>query len=156
MEIDRRTVTALLASSVALAPWVARAEGAADAAIPPSSRIEPAALAALLASAAPQPMLIQVGSAMLYAEAHIPGSTYAGPAGKPDGLQKLDALLSGQPKDKAVAIYCGCCPWTRCPNIGAAYTALQKLGFADVRALHLANNFGDDWVARGYPVAHGS
>jgi rhodanese-related sulfurtransferase len=135
---------------------VARAEGAADAAIPPSSRIEPAALAALLASAAPQPMLIQVGSAMLYAEAHIPGSTYAGPAGKPDGLQKLDALLSGQPKDKAVAIYCGCCPWTRCPNIGAAYTALQKLGFADVRALHLANNFGDDWVARGYPVAHGS
>ena len=48
-----------------------------------------------------------------------------------------------------------CCPWGRCPNIGPAYKQLRGLGFIHVKALYLANDFGDDWVSKGYPVERG-
>ena len=36
-----------------------------------------------------------------------------------------------------------------------AYDALQQLGFTNVKVLFLANNFGADWVDKGYSVAKG-
>ena len=38
------------------------------------------------------------------------------------------------PKDSAIVIYCGCCPWNKCPTLGAAFGALQALGFSNVKA----------------------
>ena len=67
-------------------------------------------------------------------------------------LKKFAAPLK---KDQLIVIYCGCCPWNRCPNIGPAYKQLRDLGFTNVKALYLANNFGDDWVAKGYPTERG-
>jgi len=32
---------------------------------------------------------------------------------------------------------------------------LRALGFTNVKSLYIANNFGADWVEKGYPVAKG-
>ena len=59
------------------------------------------------------------------------------------------------PRSTNVVIYCGCCPWEKCPNIAAAYKQLIGMGFTKVRVLYLASSFGDDWVDKGYPVTRG-
>jgi|SRR5208337_2300988 len=102
-----------------------------------------------------KPLLLQVGSQMLYVQAHIPGSEYMGQGNSAQGLQNLDRRVSNLPKKTFIVLYCGCCPWSHCPNVNPAYDALQKLGFTDVKVLYLANNFGADWVDKGYPVAKG-
>jgi len=102
-----------------------------------------------------KPLLLQVGSQMLYAQAHIPGSAYMGQGNSARGLQNLDRRVSNLPKKTFIVLYCGCCPWSHCPNVNPAYDALQKLGFTDVKVLYIANNFGADWVDKGYPVAKG-
>jgi hypothetical protein len=55
----------------------------------------------------------------------------------------------------AIVLYCGCCPWSHCPNLNPAYDTLRQMGFSKVKVLYLANNFGADWVDKGYPVANG-
>jgi len=102
-----------------------------------------------------KPLLIQVGSHVLYAQAHIPGSEYIGPASDPNGLQHLRARVESLPRNKFIVIYCGCCPWTHCPNMKPADDALHAMGFTNVKSLYIANNFGTDWVDKGYPVAKG-
>jgi hypothetical protein len=52
-------------------------------------------------------------------------------------------------------LYCGCCPWNRCPNIEPAFSKLKEMGFTDVKVLYLAENFGADWAAKGYSVEKG-
>ncbi len=92
---------------------------------------------------------------MLYAQAHIPGSEYVGQGNSAQGLQDLERRVRNLPKRTLIVLYCGCCPWSHCPNVNPAYDALEKLGFANVKVLYLANNFGADWVDKGYPVAKG-
>jgi hypothetical protein len=36
-----------------------------------------------------------------------------------------------------------------------AYKTLHSLGFTNVKALYVTNNFGADWVDKGYPTAKG-
>jgi len=124
--------------------------------IPQSQLIQPEALNRLLQAAeAGRPLVLQVGSHLMFTEAHIPGSIYAGPGSQPSGLQLLASKVASTPKNKLIVIYCGCCPWGHCPNIGPAFKRLRDLGFTNVKALYLANNFGDDWVTKGYKVEHG-
>jgi thiosulfate/3-mercaptopyruvate sulfurtransferase len=124
------------------------------ASIPPQALLQPAELAQMLNTSA-KPLVLQTGSHVLYAEAHIAGAEYAGPAGTSAGIEALRARVAGLSKDTLIVIYCGCCPWSRCPNIKPAYQQLQALGFTNVKALYLAENFGTDWVEKGYPVAKG-
>jgi hypothetical protein len=70
-------------------------------------------------------------------------------------LQLLESKVASTPKNALIVIYCGCCPWNRCPNVGPAYARLHDLGFTNVKVLYMANNFGDDWVAKGYRVEQG-
>jgi hypothetical protein len=122
--------------------------------IPMSARIQPAALNQLLhTKGARKPLILQVGSYMLYGEAHIPGSEYAGPGSEAAGLNLLRQKVGSLARNTPIVIYCGCCPWTHCPNIGPAYKVLHEMGFTNLKALYLANNFGTDWVSKGYPVA---
>jgi thiosulfate/3-mercaptopyruvate sulfurtransferase len=115
--------------------------------------IQPEALNQLLQTEGiEKPLLLQVGSHLLFEEAHISGSLYAGPGSQPTGLQLLKNTVAPLSKRKAIVLYCGCCPWDRCPNLGPAFKQLHDLGFTNVRALYLANNLGTDWVAKGYPV----
>ena len=135
-------------------PVMAQHEPAAS--IPAADLVQPADLAANLKSAsAPKPLILQVGFRKLYAQAHIPGSEYVGAAGEDAGLQLLRERAAKLSKDTAIVIYCGCCPWSHCPNIAAAYDALHAMGFTRVKVLYIADNFGDDWVKRGYPVVAG-
>ena len=46
----------------------------------------------------------------------------------------------------------GRCPLDHCPNLRPAFEALREMGFTRLRVLVLPNNFGIDWVKKGYPV----
>ena len=127
------------------------------ASIPTAALIQPADFAVTLnASAAPKPLILQVGFRKAYLQAHIPGSEYAGPASVEDGVKVLRERVAKLSKDSAIVIYCGCCPWSKCPNIAAAYDALQDLGFKNVKVVYIADDFGTNWVDQGFPTAKGS
>jgi len=127
------------------------------ASIPAAALIQPADFAATLnASAAPKPLILQVGFRKAYAQAHIPGSEYVGAASEEDGVKVLQQRVAKLPKDSAIVIYCGCCPWKKCPNIAAAYDALQDMGFKNVKVIYFADDFGTNWVDQGFPTTKGS
>src|ERR1019366_4049600 len=135
---------------------MSRAQNSSSSVIPRSDVMQPAELAKMLhVQDTSPPLLLQVGSHVFYAEAHIPGSVYAGAGSQPTGLKMLENMVSSSPKDKLIILYCGCCPWNRCPNVGPAYNKLHDLGFTNVKVLYIANNFGSDWVAKGYPIEKG-
>ncbi len=120
--------------------------------IPQNALLSPDQLIALQKVPAKAPLLLQVGSRMMFEQGHIPGSEFAGPAVQPEGINLLRARVAKLPRGKFIVIYCGCCPWNRCPNLGPAFKRLQELGFTNVKVLYLADNLGTDWVAKGYPV----
>jgi rhodanese-related sulfurtransferase len=149
-----KMTTAFLAAwmlhTIAFQPALADTEPAAS--IPAASLIQPAELAIQLRSGVSQPLLLQVGFRALYDRAHIPGAEYAGPAREEEGLRHLRERVATLPRDAAIVIYCGCCPWSHCPNVAAAYAALRQLGFTHVKVLYIADNFGSDWLDKGYPT----
>ena len=120
--------------------------------IPTADLIQPAELAALLQKPkTAKPLILQVGFRTLYAQAHIPDAEYAGPGGDNDGLKTLQERVAKLPRDQGIVLYCGCCPWDHCPNVAGAYETLRSLGFTQVKVLYIANDFGTDWVNKGYP-----
>ncbi|MEO6982624.1 MAG: rhodanese-like domain-containing protein [Edaphobacter sp.] len=124
--------------------------------IPKADLLQPSELANILQSKTePKPLIFQVGSHILYAEAHIPGAEYTGAASQPAGLKTLQERVSKLDKDTFLVLYCGCCPWTKCPNIAPAYNQLHSLGFTYLKVLYIADNFGTDWVDKGYTIAKG-
>lgn len=143
--------------SVVIILWIASSLLNAQAsAIPAARLIQPEELLKLLQdSKAEKPLMIQVGSHVLYAQAHIPGSEYIGPASSDAGVQQLRKRVEALPKNKFIVLYCGCCPWGHCPNVKPADDALQAMGFTNVKVLYIADNFGTNWVDKGYPVARG-
>ena len=124
-------------------------------AIPHSQLLTPAELSKFLQSASSKPLVLQVGPHTLYAQAHIAGSEYIGATSSDEGKQKLRERLKSLPKNSAIVLYCGCCPWNRCPNVHLAYQLLHSLRFTNVKVLYIADNFGTDWVSKGYPIAKG-
>jgi thiosulfate/3-mercaptopyruvate sulfurtransferase len=59
------------------------------------------------------------------------------------------------PRTNLIVLYCGCCPWDHCPNVKPADDTLHAMGFTNVKVLYISNNFGTNWVDKGYPVAKG-
>jgi hypothetical protein len=109
---------------------------------------DPAVLAATIAdSKATKPVIFNIGPVQ-----QIKGAVAIGPASKPDNLEKLKQQLAKLPKDKEVIIYCGCCPYSRCPNVRPAFELLQKLKFKNAKLLNLPSNLKDDWISKGYPI----
>jgi thiosulfate/3-mercaptopyruvate sulfurtransferase len=102
-----------------------------------------------------KPVLFHVGPHMFYVQAHIPGSEYIGQGNTAEGIQHLRERAGGLPRKTIVVLYCGCCPWSHCPTVNPAYDVLMQMGFTNVKVLYMANNFGADWVDKGYPVARG-
>lgn len=151
----------LVLLSAVLAPVPSRAQWAAPqpvsaSSIPASLLIQPEELNRLLQiRGTEKPLVLQVGSHLMFAQAHIPGSEYAGAGSQDAGAQQLRARVAPLPRKTFIVLYCGCCPWSRCPNVGPAYSLLAGMGFTHVKVLYIAENFGVDWVNKGYPVASG-
>src|SRR5215472_8893205 len=114
----------------------------------PSDVLQPSEVAAKLKGA----LVIHVGFPVLYRAAHIAGSQYAGPGSKPEGIAELKKAVSSEPRNSRVILYCGCCPWEKCPNIRPAYSALREMGFTDVKVMIVPENLKADWIDKGYPT----
>jgi len=123
---------------------------------PESAAVEPADLARTLRSSAKKPAIICVAFPVLYRSKHIPAAVFAGPGGKPEGIEALKKAVAGMAKDSDIVLYCGCCPMSRCPNIRPAYQALKEMGFSQVRILRIPTNIVTDWYSKDYPWEPGS
>lgn len=122
----------------------------------PSQLIQPEDLARLLADTTTRrPAVLHVGFKVLFRSGHIPGSRYIGPASTPDGLAALKQVLREIPRQQAVVLYCGCCPWTDCPNVRPAFQAAREMGLKNVRLLYLPENLQHDWIDKGLPISKG-
>ncbi|HXD78806.1 MAG TPA: hypothetical protein VN616_13405 [Puia sp.] len=117
----------------------------------PAELVEPADLASMIRHPpANPPLLICVGPSGL-----IKGSVDAGPAHEEPNLARLRQLLGKEDRNREVIIYCGCCPFSHCPNIRPAFSVLKELHFTHPRLLDLAHNIRVDWINPGYPVQEG-
>jgi thiosulfate/3-mercaptopyruvate sulfurtransferase len=133
---------------------ISQATGQASA-IPTARLIQPEELVKMIQPGKEKPLMIQVGSHVLFGQAHIPGSEYIGPASSEAGVQQLRKRVESLPRTKLIVLYCGCCPWGHCPNVKPADDALHAMGFTNVKVLYISDNFGTNWVDKGYPVAKG-
>jgi rhodanese-related sulfurtransferase len=68
--------------------------------------IQPGDLAAQLATKGAHPAIFQVGPNVLYRGKHIPGSIYAGPASRPDGIALLKEAAGKLPRNREIVLYC--------------------------------------------------
>ena len=109
---------------------------------------DPAALAATLTDAkASKPIIFNIGPVQ-----QIKGAIAIGSTKTPANLDKLKEQLAKLPRNKEVIIYCGCCPFSRCPNVRPAFELLQKMKFKNGKLLNLPSNLNDDWISKGYPM----
>jgi rhodanese-related sulfurtransferase len=123
--------------------------------IPQSQLITPEQLNQTLKTAKQKPLILNIGPRSMYTQAHIPGSEYIGAGSSDTGQQKLRERVQALPKNSAIVLYCGCCPWSHCPNVHSAYQVLHSMGYTNVKVVYIANDFGADWVNKGYPVVKG-
>jgi len=101
------------------------------------------------------PVIVYVGFRTLFEGGHVPAASFHGAASKEEGLAELKKWAGALPRLTNLVIYCGCCPFDRCPNIRPAYTAVHDLGFTHVRVLVLPTSFAADWVEKGHPMQKG-
>ena len=58
----------------------------------------------------------------------IKGAKHIGPVSKPENMNSLVSAVFPLPKSAAIVIYCGCCPFVKCPNIRPAFEQFKKNG----------------------------
>ncbi|MCW3161475.1 rhodanese-like domain-containing protein [Chryseobacterium oryctis] len=114
----------------------------------PSQLMETKTLASLIEKNQAKKMLIlSIGP-----DAVIKGSVNIGPTNDKGNVEKLKSYLKNVKKDKEVVIYCGCCPFSRCPNIRPAFKTLMSLGYKNAKLLNVPNNIKTDWIDKDYPT----
>jgi hypothetical protein len=107
----------------------------------------PAVLAGKIKSGKDIPIIYCVGPGTV-----IPGSVAIGMTSIPEKLDKFKNTLSSVPKNAAIVIYCGCCPFSHCPNVRPAVALLKEMKFTNFKLLDLPLNIRTDWIAQGYPT----
>lgn len=121
-----------------------------------SETLEPAVLAKMLTDKyVSVPTVIFVGFRSLYVGGHVPDASFHGTASTEQGLAELKSWAASLPRSADLVIYCGCCPFDKCPNIRPGYTALHSMGFKKIRVLTLPKSFAADWADKGYPMQKG-
>src|SRR5467141_1697460 len=121
-----------------------------------SQTVRPADLAGELAEKnGTPPAIVYVGFHTLFAGGHISGASFHGTASSEPGLVEMTKWADGLPRSTNLVIYCGCCPFEKCPNIRPAFTTLRDMGLNNLRVLVLPTNFATDWVGKGYPMEKG-
>lgn len=109
--------------------------------------MEPATLAAVLATGKDLPVILSVGPG-----ASIPRSKHIGMTNDDANLSAFKKSLATLSKTQSVVIYCGCCPFEHCPNVRPAVAVLKEMQFADYKLLNLPKNLKTDWIDKGYPT----
>ena len=119
--------------------------------------IEPADFARELSSKKPdsRPTIVYVGFRTLFEGGHIPGATFHGTASTEAGLAGLKTWAASLSRNTDVVLYCGCCPFDRCPNVRPAFALFRDLGFTRLRVLALRTSFAADWAEKNYPIEKG-
>jgi hypothetical protein len=108
--------------------------------------MQPADLAQALNDNKNIPLIYCVGPGVV-----IPHSIDIGMTDKPENIQKLKDSLNKVSRDANIVIYCGCCPFARCPNIRPAIAVLKEMKFTNYHLLNLPHNIKTDWISKGYP-----
>lgn len=110
--------------------------------------MQPAALVSILENPrAVKPFIFNIGVVE-----DIQGAKNLGAASKEENLEDFKKALASLPKNSSVVVYCGCCPFSKCPNIRPAFIAMQKAGFKNGRLLNIPTNIKTDWISKGYPL----
>jgi thiosulfate/3-mercaptopyruvate sulfurtransferase len=123
---------------------------------PSSQTVQPAQLAKELTDKnLSLPTVVFVGFRSLYVGGHVPQAAFHGTASTEQGLAELKSWAATLPRSTDLIIYCGCCPFDKCPNIRPAYIALSRMGFKKLGVLILPTNFATDWADKGYPMEKG-
>jgi thiosulfate/3-mercaptopyruvate sulfurtransferase len=110
--------------------------------------IEPGQLSRIIIAYNNVPLIYSIGPS-----GTIAGAKEIGPTVEKENIDKLRKELSTVSKDKAIVIYCGCCPFKNCPNIRPAFVLLNEMGFKNHKLLDLSTNLKADWIDKGYPMA---
>ena len=111
--------------------------------------IEPSDLAAHISKPkAKQAIIYNIGVVE-----NIKGAKNFGAASEKENLAKFKETLAGMPKNSSIVVYCGCCPFERCPNIRPAFNLMKSMGFINGKLLNLQTNLKQNWIDKGYPLA---
>ena len=115
----------------------------------PQQLLAPADLAKVLNNPkAPQPIIYSIGM-----QAIIKNSIDIGPTMRTENLNVLKQKLSKLSKNSQIVVYCGCCPFSRCPNVRPAMELLKSMQFTNYKLLNLPQNVKVDWIDLGYPMS---
>ena len=111
--------------------------------------MEPSALAAIISNPkAKQARIFNIGVVE-----DIKGAKKMGGASVEANLEKFKNALSSLPKNTLVVVYCGCCPFEKCPNIRPAFNLMKSMGFTNGKLLNLPTNLKQNWIDKGFPLA---
>ncbi len=94
-----------------------------------------------------QPIIFSIGM-----DAIVKGSVDIGPVMMKENLNLLKQKLEKLPKNSQIVVYCGCCPFSRCPNVRPAMDLLKSMQFSNYKLLNLPQNVKVDWIDKGYPM----
>jgi hypothetical protein len=83
----------------------------------------------------------------------IKNAIYIGEGRDKKNINKLKNEVGQLSKDANIVIYCGCCPFSDCPNIRPAFTVLNEMKFTNHKLLNLSKNLKADWIDMGYPMS---
>src|SRR5687767_11250208 len=97
--------------------------------------IEPSELASNISNKTNIPTIICIGPG-----ATIPNSVDVGMVNSAEGINKLKKQLATIDKSKKVVIYCGCCPFAKCPNVRPAIDVLKEMKFTNYFLLNIPQN----------------
>jgi rhodanese-related sulfurtransferase len=103
--------------------------------------IGPSALKSLLDQGM-KPLIVFVGDETTYKAGHLPGAIRV-------SLEDLKGRFEKEPKDRLIAVYCGCCEGSAKGLSGQAVEQLRRSGFKNL--LHL-NGHLKAWRDQGYPL----
>ena len=111
--------------------------------------MEPSALAVIISNPkAKQAQIFNIGVVE-----DIKGAKKMGGASVKANLEKFKNALSSLPKNTLVVVYCGCCPFEKCPNIRPAFNLMKSMGFTNGKLLNLPTNLKQNWIDKGFPLA---
>ena len=113
----------------------------------PEQLMNPSELSTILKENKQVPVIYSIGPGAI-----IPHSKDIGMIKEADNMKLFKDELGELPKDTQIVVYCGCCPYERCPNVRPAVQLLKEMKFTNFKLLDLSHNIKIDWINKGYPV----